>query len=132
MNTHLVIFVLALIGICEAIYLAYCRSKNRIPVCIIGDKCGSIWESPYSRTFGVPNEILGIIFYSIVANIEWVIFLGNISPLVLAGEYAVILSGFIMSCYFLYLEWRIIRAWCFWCTLSAVIVWVMVAVRFLL
>lgn len=132
MGMHLIIFVLALVGICESLYLSYERKKKRAPVCVIGYECGKVWESPYSKTFGVGNEVLGIIFYTTVAVVEWTIFFGNTSSLVMTGEYIILFGGFVMSCYFLYLEWRIIRAWCFWCTLSAVIVWIMFAVRFLI
>lgn len=132
MNEHLIIFILAVIGIGEALYLAYMRRKARIPVCIVGSDCGVIWKSRYSKTLGVPNEILGVIFYITVAIFEWLIFSGSTLSLLAVGESVILVFGFLMSCYFLYLEWRVLRAWCFWCTLSAMIVWAMISVRFLL
>ena len=132
MNLHLIIFIFAVVGVSEALYLAYMRSKARVPVCVLGNNCGVIWRSPYSKIIGVPNEILGIIFYITIATLEWMIFSRSTLPLLAVGEWVVLAFGFLMSCYFLYLEWRVLRAWCFWCTLSAMIVWAMLFIRFVL
>lgn len=129
MNIHLIILVLAVVGVLEAIYLLIQRKKKRPPVCVIGGSCTTVWESPYSMTFGVGNEVLGIIFYSTVAILEAVLILGAYDPILAIGEWVILVGGSVMSAYYIYLQWRVIRAWCFWCTISALIVWVMVAVR---
>jgi uncharacterized membrane protein len=130
MDPHLIIFILSLVGIAESLYLNYECGRHRAPVCLIGDGCSAVWESSYSKTCGVSNEVLGIIFYATLAVVEWMIFSGDTSGAATIGEYLILFSGAIMSCYFLYVQWRIIRAWCFWCTFSAVIVWAMIAARF--
>lgn len=132
MNTHLIIFILSLIGVAEALYLNYERKRKRPPVCIIGNDCAKVWASPYIKTFGVSNEILGIIFYAVMAVVEWTLFFGDTSFFMVTGEYIFLFSGTLMSFYFFYVQWRLIKAWCFWCTLSAVIVWTMTVVRFAL
>ncbi len=131
MNAHLIIFTLALVGVGEALYLIYERKKKRLPVCVIGTSCETVWRSPYSRTFGVENETLGIIFYTVIAMVEGALLLLRYDPLLVLGESIILAGGAVMSCYFVYVQWRIIKAWCFWCVLSAIIVWVMVAVHFL-
>lgn len=132
MITHLIIFIFSLVGASGSLYLIYARKKKRAPVCVIGSSCEKVWSSLYSRTFGVENETLGIIFYTVIAMVEGALFLLRYEPLLALGESIILAGGAVMSCYFVYVQWRIIKAWCFWCTLSAVIVWVMVAVRFLL
>ena len=132
MDIHLIILILSIIGILESLYLNYECRRNRAPICLIGDECHIVWESSHSKTFGVSNEILGLIFYITLAVIEWAIFKGDTSLQMMTGEYLFLIGGALMSCYFFYIQWRVIKAWCFWCTLSAIIVWVMVAVRFLL
>lgn len=132
MDIHLIIFILALVGVLESLYLNYECRRHRAPVCLIGDECHLVWDSPYSKTFGVSNEILGLIFYVAVATVELDILSGDSSQLMAVGEYLALFGGAIMSCYFLYIQWRVIKAWCFWCTLSAIIVWAIVAVRFIL
>lgn len=132
MDIHLIIFLLSLVGVAEALYLNYECRHHRTPVCLIGNQCQIVWDSPYSKTCGVSNEILGIVFYVTLAFVEFIIFSGDTSSQMIIGEYIILFGGAVMSCYFFYVQWRLIKAWCFWCTLSAVIVWVMVAVRFLL
>lgn len=129
---HLIIFILAFVGACDSLYLIYERKKKRAPVCVIGTSCETVWLSPHSRTLGVENEVLGIIFYSAMMVTEAALSFFNYDPLLVLGEAVFLATGFSMSCYFIYLQWRVIRAWCFWCTLSAVIVWFMLAVRFLI
>jgi uncharacterized membrane protein len=131
MNIHIIILILALGGIGESLYLNYERRRERPPVCVIGHDCGEVWASPYSKTFGVSNEILGIVLYATAAVIEWTLFLGNGTEAMIIGESLVLIAGAIMSCYFVYLQWRVIKAWCFWCTLSAIITWVMFLVHFI-
>ena len=132
MDLHLIIFILSLVGVAEALYLNYECRRHRAPVCLIGNQCHVVWDSPYSKTFGVSNEILGIIYYVTLAVVELVIFSGDTSSQMVIGEYIILFGGALMSCYFFYVQWRLIKAWCFWCTLSAIIVWAMVAIRFLL
>ncbi len=127
MNTVVneIIFILALIGVATTIYLFIQRVKKRPPVCIISSDCVTVWESPHSKTFGVGNEVLGFIFYATSAMIELALLLGNTNSTLVISELVVLASGFVMSCYYIYLQWYVIRAWCFWCTLSAVIAWAM-------
>lgn len=132
MDLHLIIFILALAGFAEAVYLNYECRRHRAPVCVIGNNCSTVWDSPYSKTFGVSNEVLGLVYYSTLAVVEWMIFTGDTSSLMATGEYMILVGGAVMSIYFFIVQWKLIKAWCFWCTLSAVVVWVMVAVRFLL
>lgn len=132
MDLHLIIFILSLIGIAESLYLNYECRRHRAPVCLIGDDCHVVWDSPYSKTFGVSNEILGLVYYVAMATIELSLLSGDTSPLMAIGEYLMLIGGALMSCYFFYIQWRVIKAWCFWCTLSAVIVWVMVLMRLIL
>lgn len=132
MNVHLIILFLALIGIGDSLYLNYERRRKRPPVCVIGHGCGVVWESPYSTTLGISNEILGIIFYATLIIIEWTLFIGDKSALMGVGEALFLGVGSLVSCYFVFLEWRVIRAWCFWCTMSAIIVWTMTVLALLL
>lgn len=129
MELHLILFVLSLVGFAEALYLNYECRRNRAPVCLIGNDCAVVWESPYSKTFGISNEVLGLVYYATLAVVEWMLFSGDTSVQVVIGEYIILFGGAVMSCYFFYVQWRLIKAWCFWCTLSAIIVWLMLIMR---
>jgi len=129
MTATLGIFILALMGIGECAYLFLSRMRNQEPVCMIGSECHTVLGDVHNKTVGIHNDLLGIIFYGGVAvvtllllgNTPHAMFLTNIERLIVS-------AGVGMSFYFVYLEWRVIRAWCFWCTVSAITTWIMAAV----
>ena len=118
------LFTIAAIGISETSYLIRKRVAAQKPVCPIGEGCEIVLASRYNRMlFGMPNDIAGMIFYILVAVICALIVLEAyfILRLVLAMELLLIAAS-IMSTAFLYIQWRVIKAWCFWCVMSAVTV----------
>ncbi|MHB8651862.1 MAG: vitamin K epoxide reductase family protein [Minisyncoccota bacterium] len=131
MNYHLVLLFLSIAGMAETLYLLRKHVVHQNPVCIIGDQCHTVWESTYSKTFGVSNDILGMVFYALVGVLELMI-VGKmyVGTLFMQAEAMLVVAGFCMSGYFFYLQWRIIRAWCFWCVLSGMTTLLMAAVLF--
>lgn len=129
MTSTIIIFLLALLGVGESVYLFSTRRRGTSPVCIIGNECHTVLEDRHNKTFGIQNDLLGIIFYTIssfvalgiIFRVSLFIPLGDIQTILVAG-------GTVMASYYLYLQWRVIQAWCFWCTMSAINVWVMAAV----
>ena len=126
MTSFALIFTLASIGISETVYLIRKRIAAEQPVCPIGDDCAMVLSSKYSRIFIVPNDILGLLSYIIIATIAAFLVI-EIPPLLLWALIIKILVGVasIMSLIFTYLQWRVIRAWCFWCLMSAFTIWLM-------
>ena len=126
MTSFALIFTLASIGISETVYLIRKRIASEQPVCPIGDDCATVLSSKYSRIFIVPNDILGLISYIIIATIAAFL----VIEIPLAPLWALILKilisiASIMSLILTYLQWRVIRAWCFWCLMSAFTIWLM-------
>jgi len=117
--------VVALIGLGDSIFLYVShRVKKKPLVCPIGGEhsgCGAVTESKYTTMFGIRNELLGIIYYSIV-------FLGILATIILvekASLFKLLLMiatsvGLGMSCVYVSLQAFVIKRWCFWCTISAV------------
>lgn len=131
MSYHLVLMILSLAGLAETLYLLRKHSVHKNPVCVIGDQCHVVWESKYSKTLGISNDLLGMMFYLLVGILEIAI-MGNIGAgtALIQVESLVIVAGFCMSIYFFYVQWRVIRAWCFWCILSGVTTLLMAVVLF--
>ena len=126
MTSTIIIFLLALIGIGESAYLFFTRTRGTSPVCIIGNECHTVLEDRHNKTFGVQNDLLGIIFYTTSSLVALGIILSAFSSVPFAEIQEILIAGgTVMASYYLYLQWRVIRAWCFWCTMSAVNVWVM-------
>lgn len=132
MTPQVLLFTLAAIGISETAYLIRKKRQRERPVCVIGDDCHLVLESKYSNLFGLPNEIIGFLFYLVISFLTAFLVIG-LAPLKLWELLAklLILLGTLMSGIFTYLQWRVIRAWCFWCLMSAATIFLMAAIVFL-
>jgi len=59
---YFLIFILALIGIVETIYLIHQRKKQAKLVCLLGKNCHIVLESKYNKILGIHNDIAGLFF----------------------------------------------------------------------
>ena len=126
MTALALLFTLSAIGISEAVYLIRVRIASEQPVCPIGDGCAIVLASRYSRIFIIPNDILGLLAYIAIAILAALLVIG--APPLLFWNWAVKIlvgSASLVSIFFTYLQWREIRAWCFWCLMSAFTIWLM-------
>lgn len=121
MTPHALLFTLAAIGIAETAYLIEKRGRAQLPVCPIGENCAVVLQSKYNKIIPwIHNDLLGLIFYVVIAFLTAFLVIG-IEPFLLWEFFAKIsiISGAIFSLFLLYLQWKVIRAWCFWCIMSA-------------
>ncbi len=126
MTWEALIFTLSCIGISETVYLIRTRLALQKPVCIIGQKCTVVLESKYSTIFIIPNDVLGLLFYIACSLVSSFLVIG-IGPLNLwdLSIKILIISGSLLSIFFTYLQFKVIKAWCFWCLMSALTIWLM-------
>jgi uncharacterized membrane protein len=126
MTLFALLFTICAIGISETSYLIKKRIALEKPICFIGQNCAIVLSSVYNKLFGVPNDILGLIFYVIGACIT-AFFVIGIQPLWLwdAIFKTIIIAGSVLSLFLVYLQWKVINAWCFWCIMSACTIWLM-------
>lgn len=120
------LFSIAAVGISETAYLLRTRWEGRKPVCPAGEHCLLVLQSTWSHLLGVPNEVPGFLFYCVLALIAAFVVIG-VEPLALwtTIRNILILFGALFSLFLTYLQWRVIRAWCSWCLLSALTTWLM-------
>ena len=126
MTAFAILFTLSAIGISETVYLVKKRIAAKKPVCPIGKDCALVLTSRWNKIFIIPNDVLGLLFYILASFITGFLVIG-IEPLVFWGVILKISVAFgaLMSLFFTYLQWRVIRAWCFWCLMSACTIWLM-------
>lgn len=125
MTTFALLFTLAAIGISETVYLIRTRIAAEQPVCPIGEGCATVLTSKYSKIFLIPNDILGLMAYITISIIAGFLVIGiNVSLWSLVIK-ILVGSASLVSLFFTYLQWREIRAWCFWCLMSAFTIWLM-------
>jgi uncharacterized membrane protein len=126
MTSFALLFTLSSIGISETAYLIRKRIALEKPVCPIGENCALVLESKYNKIFFMHNDVLGFLFYIAASFITAFLVIG-VGPLAL-WKFILklfIALGSLMSLVFTYLQWRVIRAWCFWCLMSAFTIWLM-------
>lgn len=122
----IVIAALSLVGIGETTYLIRKRLKMERPICVIGDSCAIVLESKYNKLFLIPNDVLGLLTYIAILLLS-VFSSTNLwpSPFLVLGITLLVGIGSAASLIFAYLQWRVIKAWCFWCLMSAFTLWAM-------
>lgn len=120
---------LAIFGILETFYLIKKRTSDKKPVCLIGGDCSTVLYSKYNKTLGIHNDLLGLTFYFVLAVLVNLI-LFSIVPIYWANILLgiLIVVGSIFSVVFTYIQWRIIKSWCFWCLMSAFTNWAILIV----
>lgn len=116
-------FTHAAIGISITAYLIRKRKAEEKPICPIGGDCQLVLSSKYNRIFGIHNDVLGMAFYIGMAILSGFLVV-EFGPS-LWWNYLIVFSvgvGLLMSLRFTYLQWRVLKAWCTWCLLSALTV----------
>lgn len=112
--------LIATLGAVDAGYLASLSLAGALPVCNFIKGCHIVATSPYSKIFGIPLALFGFFFYITAFGLLVALF-QNRTRLLSRFLIAVTFFGFIASLYFMYLEAFVIRAWCEYCIVSAVL-----------
>ena len=116
-----VMLALTVIGISDAMYVAYGSYRGTQLWCPILDGCNTVVNSPYSRVLGMPMSYFGFIYYlfmfGLAARLAY-------EPVSKGLRFRVILYaalGAVSSAYFIYLQLGLIQAICSYCIISAII-----------
>lgn len=135
--TYLItIIVLSLFGVGETVYLISKRRKNEKPICVGKDDCNIVLKSKYNKTFGIHNDVLGLLYYAFALAVHVLIALGYLVTaenifgdepieLLLVIFMLSTIVALAMSTRFVYLMAFKLKAWCQWCVGSAVTVMLM-------
>ena len=112
---------LTVIGISDAMYVAYGSYSGTQLWCPILDGCNTVVNSPYSRVLGMPMSYFGFIYYlfmfGLAARLAY-------EPASKSLRFRVVLYaalGAVSSAYFIYLQLGLIQAICSYCIISAII-----------
>ena len=126
MTSLALIFSFAALGISETSYLIQKRRAAEKPICPVNENCLAVLESRYRKIFFISNDILGLLFYVLCSFVAAFLVVG-IEPLPFWNFVIkiLILLGSVFSVFLTYLQFHVIRAWCFWCLMSAATIWLM-------
>lgn len=119
MTAFALLFTLAAIGLAETSYLVRQRTNNKHAVCVIGKGCSDVLEGAYNKTLGIHNDALGLLFYgaALLATALTVLEVGGETLITVTR--VLVVGAALMTLRFIYLQWRVIKVWCFWCLMSA-------------
>jgi len=112
--------VLSILGFLDATYLTIEHFMGNIPPCAIVNGCETVLTSSWSEFAGIPVALFGAIFYLFLV-ISSIIFLKyKKERAMVAASWATIL-GLAATFWFMFLQIFILKAMCFYCTISAII-----------
>jgi len=122
MTLYLFIIILAACGFCISFYIRYTKTKKQPLICPLRGNCHAVTGSSFSLFLGIPVELLGLLYYGILAvGYSTVIILPStaerLAPLLLL----LTTIGFLFSLYLTFIQVITIRKLCTWCLTSALI-----------
>ena len=115
--------VLSTLGIVNASYLIFQSMKKKPLVCPIeGHDCNVVVQSKWNKTFGIKNEYLGFLFYlSMLLGIIYIVFSPAIKNTIFQLMFYAEIGAVLFSAFLVYLQAKIIKEYCFYCLISALI-----------
>lgn len=121
--------VVSLIGLVDSIYLTVEHLSGRSVRCTIVKGCSEVLSSPYASVRGVPLALIGAIAYFIVFSLATLAAFGYKS----AGKLLPVVVGvmFLTTLWLFYLQAFVIKAFCQFCLLSALVTLILTVLIFL-
>jgi len=115
--------VVSLVGLADAIYLAVEHVAGRSVKCTLVSGCSEVLSSQYATVAGIPLALVGAIAYFAVFSLATLAAFGY----KIAGRLLTLLVAlmFLTSLWLIYLQAFVIRAFCQFCLLSALVTFVL-------
>ena len=126
---YVVAALLALIGLADALYLTIEHLTGQSVRCTILAGCSAVLSSPYAVVAGIPLAAVGAAAYFSVFSLAILTLFGYRQ----AGKLllALVIAMFFVSLWLIYLQAFVIREFCQYCLLSALITTALLVVVFL-
>lgn len=111
--------LVSLVGLCDAIYLTVEHLSGRSAQCLVTTGCSKVLSSPYASPGGIPLAVIGAAAYFIVFSLATLAAFGYAH----AGRFLtyIIALMFLATLLLLYLQAFVIREFCDYCLLSAIV-----------
>ncbi|MBI4054271.1 MAG: vitamin K epoxide reductase family protein [Candidatus Doudnabacteria bacterium] len=112
------ILIASFIGFLDAGYLTYSFYSGQALKCTILASCNVVTSSSYSKVLGLPLSVYGAVFYLTVFGLALIVLdRSRFSFLTLIFYLAA--GAVLVSLYLVYLQAFVLKAWCFYCVVSA-------------
>jgi len=125
---YVVAAVLSLLGLADALYLTIEHVTGQSVRCTILAGCSAVLSSPYAVVAGIPLAAIGAAAYFAVFSLAILTLFGYSSAGKLMRVLVVLM--FLVSLWLIYLQAFVIREFCQYCLLSALITTTLLVVVF--
>ena len=115
-----VALIVAVLGFADATYLTIEHYRGIVPPCSITGGCEEVLTSEFSTIVGIPTSLLGIIYYLLIC-VGVFLYLDTKKAVILKITLMLPWFGLGFSLWFTYLQIIVIRSYCAYCLVSAVI-----------
>jgi len=90
-------------------------------ICLLGSDCEVVIHSQYAYFLGVPLELLGLLYYGLIALLYgFFVAVPEIAlPALIFGISGLTIAALLFSFYLTFIQAFLLRQWCTWCLLSA-------------
>ncbi|PJE75495.1 hypothetical protein COV04_04290 [Candidatus Uhrbacteria bacterium CG10_big_fil_rev_8_21_14_0_10_48_11] len=118
-----IILLLALAGLSVAGYIRWKKGQSHPFVCPIKFHCDAVVKSDYAKLFGIPVEVLGILYYAGIALSYTLFLLTSLEATTTFVMLVMFVSfvAFVFSLYLTAVQAFVLKQWCTWCLMSATI-----------
>lgn len=119
---NLLVLLLALAGLAVSGYIFYKKRKHEQLICFIGEDCNKVINSKFNTILGIPNEVLGLLYYGAVAVATLMVIMGVTTLLSISLPLVLTLTGGLAAAFaiiLIFIQGAVIKEWCEYCLLSA-------------
>lgn len=106
------------LGFIDSLYLVFKYYSGSPLECVILIGCDVVQKSQYAEIFNIPVALLGVVYYSAILLLTIIYLKTKKQEIFKFAAYFTII-GFLVSFWFLYLQFFVIKAICFYCLISA-------------
>ena len=122
MAVHLIVslIVLAISGLVDSGYLYWHHIKKKPLICPLNHDCNAVVESKWGSFFGIKNELWGIGYYMLIIIGALMFFINGNNTIHI---FMVVVSNIalLFSLFLVYIQKYVLREYCFYCLISALI-----------
>lgn len=110
--------VVSLVGLADTVFVTINHYKGVIPPCTLLNGCETVLTSKYSEVFGVPIALIGALFY-LTVFLSALAYLKTKNNKIIIVFLVLTALAILMSLFFIYLQFFVIKAVCEYCLTSA-------------
>jgi len=116
-----IIIALAAGGFSLAFYIFRSKRANKSVACPLDGHCDAVIHSDYSKFFGIPVDLLGLLYYIIIGlSYGFLLFYPQAAiPAFVLVVLAMSFGALLFSAYLTFIQAFNIKQWCTWCLMSA-------------